>query len=192
MLTHLRYIGLLLGVAAAYLNVYKSNEVKKIFENKRGLITFFSIVSVIGLLFLSFTPVGEWIPMKSSIFNNVNVHVARWYEILTRPLFTVLVAFIIIACIYGNNFIINPIKNFLSLRFFYPIAQVSYSAYLFHEMFIIWAAPKIFKYLTPNFSNTQIFFITVFVSLIVILTAAVIMYYLIEQPFQKIRDKIKF
>ena len=192
MLTHLRYIGLLLGVAAAYLNVYKSNEVKKIFENKTGLITFFSIVSVIGLLFLSFTPVGEWIPMKSSIFNNANVHVAKWYEILTRPLFTLLVAFIIIACIYGNNFIINPIKNFLSLRFFYPIAQVSYSAYLFHEMFIIWAAPKIFKYLTPNFSNTQIFFITVFISLIVILTAAVIMYYLIEQPFQKIRDKIKF
>jgi len=88
--------------------------------------------------------------------------------------------------------IINGIRNILSAKFFYPIAQVSYSAYLFHEMFIVWAAPKLYAYLTPNYSNSNIFFITTFVSLIVILFASVIMYYVIEQPFQKIRDKIKF
>lgn len=192
MLTHLRYIGLLSGVAAAYLHIYKSNEIKHIFENKASVITFLSIIAVVGFIGISFTPVGEWIPMKTSIFYNLNVHIGKWYEILTRPVFSLLVAFIIIACIHGNNFIINPIKKFLSFNFFYPIAQVSYSAYLFHEMFIIWAAPKLFKALSPNYTHTQIFFITVALSLIVILFAAVIMYYLIEQPFQKIRDKIKF
>jgi peptidoglycan/LPS O-acetylase OafA/YrhL len=131
-------------------------------------------------------------PMQDSIFNHLNIHVGRWYEILTRPLFSLFVAFIILACIHGNNFIINPINKFLSSKFFYPIAQVSYSAYLFHEMFIIWVSPRLVKYLTPDYSNTQIFFITVFVSLIVIFIGAVIMYYLIEQPFQKIRDRIKF
>jgi peptidoglycan/LPS O-acetylase OafA/YrhL len=192
MVTHLRYIGLLLGVATAYVNVNKNNEIKQIFENKTSLITIFSIISVIGLIIFSFTPVGEWMPMQDSIFNHLNIHVGRWYEILTRPLFSLFVAFIILACIHGNNFVINPINKFLSSKFFYPIAQVSYSAYLFHEMFIIWVSPRLVKYLTPNYSHGQIFFITVFVSLIVILFGAVIMYYLIEQPFQKIRDKIKF
>jgi peptidoglycan/LPS O-acetylase OafA/YrhL len=192
MVTHLRYIGLLLGVATAYVNVYKNTEIKKVFENKSGLVTIFSFISVIGFIIFSFTPVGEWMPMKDSIFNHLNIHVGRWYEILTRPLFSLFVAFIILACIHGNNFIINPINKFLSSKFFYPIAQVSYSAYLFHEMFIIWVSPRLVKYLTPDYSNTQIFFITVFVSLIVIFIGAVIMYYLIEQPFQKIRDRIKF
>ncbi len=192
MVTHLRYIGLLLGVATAYVNVYKNYEIKKVFENKSGLVTIFSFISVIGFIIFSFTPVGEWMPMKDSIFNHLNIHVGRWYEILTRPLFSLFIAFIILACIHGNNFIINPINKFLSSKFFYPIAQVSYSAYLFHEMFIIWVSPRLVKYLTPDYSNTQIFFITVFVSLIVIFIGAVIMYYLIEQPFQKIRDRIKF
>jgi peptidoglycan/LPS O-acetylase OafA/YrhL len=192
MVTHLRYIGLLLGVATAYINVYKTEEIKNIFENKTGLIKVFSIISVIGIIVFSFTPVGEWMPMKTSIFYSLNIHVGRWYEILTRPLFSLFVAFIILACIHGNNFIINPINKFLSSKFLYPIAQVSYSAYLFHEMFIIWVAPRLVKALSPNYSNTQIFFITVFISLFVILFGAVIMYYLIEQPFQKIRDRIKF
>ena len=192
MVTHLRYIGLLLGVATAYVNLYKNNEIKKIFENKSGLVTIFSIISVIGLIIFSFTPVGEWMPMQNSIFNHLNIHIGRWYEILTRPLFSLFVAFIITACIHGNNFVINPINKVLSSKFFYPIAQVSYSAYLFHEMFIIWVSPRLVKYLSPDYTHTQIFFITVFVSLIVIFIGAVIMYYLIEQPFQKIRDKIKF
>jgi len=132
MVTHLRYIGLLLGVATAYVNVYKNTEIKKVFENKSGLVTIFSFISVIGFIIFSFTPVGEWMPMKDSIFNHLNIHVGRWYEILTRPLFSLFVAFIILACIHGNNFIINPINKFLSSKFFYPIAQVSYSAYLFH------------------------------------------------------------
>jgi peptidoglycan/LPS O-acetylase OafA/YrhL len=191
-LTHLRYIGLLLGVATAYLTVYKSDETKAFFEKKSGGIFFSSILVVILLIIISFTPIGEWMPMKKSIFNDLNIHVGRWYEILVRPVFSALIAFIIISCIYGNNVIINGIRNILSAKFFYPIAQVSYSAYLFHEMFIVWAAPKLYAYLTPNYSNSNIFFITTFVSLIVILLASVIMYYVIEQPFQKIRDKFKF
>jgi peptidoglycan/LPS O-acetylase OafA/YrhL len=147
---------------------------------------------LIGFFVISFTPVGEWMPMKTSIFYNLNIHVGRWYEILTRPLFSLFVAVIIIACIHGNNVVINPVKKFLSLKFFYPIAQVSYSAYLFHEMFIIWVGPRLVKYLTPNYSNTQIFFITILISIVVIFIVAVIMYYIIEQPFQKIREKIKF
>jgi peptidoglycan/LPS O-acetylase OafA/YrhL len=192
MVTHLRYIGLLLGVALAYINVYKTKEIKNIFERKAKLVTIFSIISVIGFITISFTPLGEWMPLQDSIFNHLNIHVGKWYEILVRPLFSLFTAFIILACIHGNNFIINPINKFLSSKFFYPIAQVSYSAYLFHEMFIIWVSPRLLKYLSPTFTHTQIFLIIVFVSLIAILIVSVFMYYLIEQPFQKIREKIKF
>jgi hypothetical protein len=181
-----------LGVATAYLTVYKSDETKAFFEKRSGGIFFSSILVVILIIIISFTPIGEWMPMKKSIFYDLNIHVGKWYEILVRPVFSALISFIIISCIYGNNMIINVIRNVLSAKFFYPIAQVSYSAYLFHEMFIVWVAPKLYAYLTPNYSNAQIFFITTFVSLIVILMASVVMYYVIEQPFQKIRDRIKF
>jgi peptidoglycan/LPS O-acetylase OafA/YrhL len=130
--------------------------------------------------------------MKSSIFYHLNINVGKWYLTLERSVFSVTAAMIILICIFGNNVIINPIKQFLSLKFFYPIAQLSYSAYLFHEMFILWVRPKLFLYLSPNYSQTGIFFFTVVISLIGTIIGAVIMFYLIEQPFQKIRNKIKF
>jgi peptidoglycan/LPS O-acetylase OafA/YrhL len=191
-LTHLRYIGLLSGVAIAYLNVYKSLELKQLFLSKQKLILIITGISVFVFLLISSMPNTGLMYMKSSIFYHLNINVGKWYLTLERSVFSVTAAMIILICIFGNNVIINPIKQFLSLKFFYPIAQLSYSAYLFHEMFILWVRPKLFLYLSPNYSQTGIFFITVVISLIGTIIGAVIMFYLIEQPFQKIRNKIKF
>jgi peptidoglycan/LPS O-acetylase OafA/YrhL len=190
--THLRFIGLLIGVAAAYLNIYKVEETKIFFNKYKTIMPIITLPIVIILVFISFTPLGEWAPMKDSIFNHLDVNIGRWYEILCRPVFSVGVGFIIMACVYSNNYVINPINNFLSAKFFYPIAQVSYSAYLFHEMFIIWSGPIIRNYLLKSFSTKEIFILSVGIFSIVILIGAVIMYYLIEQPFQRLRNKIKF
>lgn len=190
--THLRYIGLLLGVAAAYLTVNKSNEVKEAFEKYTKWMPVFTLIALLLMILISFTPLGEWAPMPDSIFNHLNVHIGKWYEILCRPIFSACVAFIILCCIFSKNIFIKPVNAFLSAKFFYPIAQVSYSAYLFHEMFIIWVIPKIYAYLSPNYSNKEIFITTVLLSILVILVAAVLMYYLIEQPFQKIKNRIQF
>ena len=190
--THIRYIGLLLGVAAAYLNIYKQEETKLIFEKHKNKAPFITILFVIILIFIAFTPLGEWAPMKDSIFNHLNVNIGRWYEILCRPVFSLGVSFIILSCIYSDNFVINPINKFLSAKFFYPIAQVSYSAYLFHEMFIIWSTPKVHAYLMNICTTKEIFIISVCLFSICILAGALVMYYLIEQPFQKLRNNIKF
>lgn len=191
-LTHLRYIGLLMGIAAAYLNVYKAIETKAFFDKNKTWMPGLTLFCAIVCICISYIPLGEWAPMKDSIFNYLNIHVGRWYEILCRPVFSTGIAFIILACIFSKNNIINPINRFLSAKFFYPIAQVSYAAYLFHEMFIIWYGPQLHKYLSPSFNNKEIFIISMLVFIVVIFIASVIMYYLIEQPFQKLRNKIKF
>lgn len=190
--THLRYIGLLIGVAGAYLNVYKMEETKSFFNRYKNITPIITLLIVIVLTVISFTPLGEWAPMKDSIFNHLDINIGRWYEILCRPIFSVGVGYIIIACIYSDNYIINPINTFLSSKFFYPIAQVSYSAYLFHEMFIIWAGPKIRTLLLESYSTKEIFIISLGIFAVAILVGAVIMYYIIEQPFQRLRNKIKF
>jgi len=190
--THLRYIGLLLGVAAAFLNVYKSDETRSFYEKYKKGMPIFTLMIVMILIFISFNPLGDWAPMKDSIFNHLNVNIGRWYEILCRPVYSFGVGFIILSCIYSNNFIINPINKFLSAKFFYPIAQVSYSAYLFHEMFIIWSTPKVHAYLAHTYNTKEIFILSVGFFSIFILAGALVMYYLIEQPFQKLRNNIKF
>jgi peptidoglycan/LPS O-acetylase OafA/YrhL len=190
--THLRFIGLLIGVAVAYLNVYKIQATQQFFEQNKKAMPLITLLIVAVLIGISFTPVGEWAPMQDSIFIHINVHIGKWYEILCRPVYSAGVGFVILACIYSKNAIINPINQFLSAKFFYPIAQVSYSAYLFHEMFIIWSTPKLHAFLIKSYSTQSIFIISVVVFAAAILIGAVAMYYLIEQPFQKIRNKIKF
>lgn len=190
--THLRFIGLLSGIAVAYLNVYKVEELKKAFQINRILLNIVLLICLTLVLFISFTPLGEWLPMPSSIFDNLNPNIGRWYEALHRPVFSYAIGFIIISCIYNTTIFIVPIKNILSLKIFYPIAQLSYSAYLFHMPLMSKLYPYMFSIMKDKYNEFTIVMVNVLLSLLLTLVVSVIMYYIIEQPFQKIRNKIKF
>jgi peptidoglycan/LPS O-acetylase OafA/YrhL len=190
--THLRYIGLLSGIAVAYLNVFKPEQLKNAFQNNRILLNLALVISLILVLFISFTPLGEWMPMPSSIFSNLHPNIGRWYEILHRPVFSYAIGFIIISCIYSHTSVIKPVKKILSLQLFYPIAQLSYSAYLFHMPLMSKLYPYMFSIMKNNYSEFTIVMVNVIASLLITLIVSILMYYFIEQPFQKIRNKINF
>ena len=189
--THLRYGGLLSGVIAAYLYVFKAESVQNYFLKYVKINNVLIVISFITLITISSITLGQWTITENSIFENLPAAVGSWYEILHREIFCYIIAFLILACLYFKGFSIKPFKSFLSLKFFYPIAQVSYSAYLFHEMFMFWYFPKAVHYLREmDLSESTVIILNGLVSMIVILIAAGLIYLFIEKPFQKLRNKL--
>ena len=63
-----------------------------------------------------------------------------WYA-TERDIFAASLAFLIIAALYSKDVIAKSLRTILGAKFLYPIAQLSYSGYLMHEMIMIWLFP---------------------------------------------------
>ncbi len=108
-------------------------------------------------------------------------------------IFAVAIGVIVLACLYPNNFT-SLMTGFLKWRIWYPIAQLSYSLYLFHALviggFMVGMKPIIAAQAASS-AGLQlwhifgIFFIVLFIALIV----AVITFLFIEKPFMNLRAK---
>ena len=192
MLTHLRYGGLLCGVIGAYIQVYYPEEIKAFFNQHQNLANILFCVSFVVFIVISFVSLGQWTNLKTSIFDGLPNSIPRTYEILHREIFSYAVLFIIFCCLYLDTKIVKPINSFLSMKLFYPISQISYSAYLFHEMFMFWFFPQFNEFAIGRLSEIQIYLGNSLISLLVILLASTLMYMFIEQPFQDIKQRIKF
>ena len=190
-LTHLRYGGLLSGVVVAYINVNYKERVISFFNNYRILSDVLVVLSLTIFVMISTITLGQWTYVENSIFYSFHPDVAKYYEIIHREVFSYAVAYLIMACIYSNGLIIKPVNNFLSHQFFYPIAQVSYSAYLFHEMFMFWFFPIFNNAFSDMLTPVYIFLINGVISLVAIIFGATLMYVFIEQPFQNIKNTSK-
>lgn len=191
MLTHLRYGGLLSGVIGAYLNVYHQESIKNFFNKKRYTPTIIFVLSMIVFMAISSISLGQWTNLSSSIFDGYNNNIPRFYEVVHREIFSYAVIFIIFSCLYSNSKIVKPVNSFLSSKVFYPLAQISYSAYLFHEMFMFWFFPKFNLYAKGFLSNLEIVMANSIISLVIIVFASTLMYLFVEQPFQDLKSKIK-
>ncbi|MFH4968047.1 acyltransferase [Gaetbulibacter sp. M240] len=191
MLTHLRYGGLLAGIISAYLNVYYSDKVHEFFTSKRTLSTILIVVSLVVFFFISNIKLGQSIALDHSIFYDLPAWVGTWYEVLHREVFCYAVAYLIMACIYSDSFAIKPVNRFLSLKFFYPIAQISYSAYLFSEMLMIWYYPRAAEFFEGStLADWEIIVLNGAITIVIILIVSSLMYIFIEQPFQHLRNKL--
>ena len=192
MLTHLRYGGLLSGVIGAYLNVYYGNKISTLFKRNKGIGNALFILSLILFFTISSVSLGQWSVLKESIFDGINKNIPQFYEVIHRELFSYSVLFIILSCQYLKTSIVYPINRFLSARLFYPIAQISYSAYLFHEMFMFWFYPKFIALTIDRLQPLEIVLLNGAISLIAIIIFATLMYLCIEQPFQDLRKRVSF
>lgn len=190
MLTHLRYGGLLCGIIAAYLNVFYKARLIEYYQNQKGLNDSLVVISMVIFVGISSISLGQWMIVENSIFNSLPAPVGSWYEILHRELFCYVVAYLILTCLYSESLFILPLKRFLSLNLFYPIAQISYSAYLFHEMFMLWLFPQTAVFFKDYLSPLNIILVNGVICFVVIFFVASLMYLFIEQPFQRLRDKL--
>ena len=190
MLTHLRYSGLLIGVMGAYLNVFRKDELISFFNNKKNVANFFFLSSLTIFFLISSVSLGQWTNLESSIFENLSNNIAKYYEIIHREIFGFSIVFITLSCLYFKSIFVRPVNNFLSSKIFYPIAQVSYSAYLFHEMFMFWFFPKFISAYGNSLTELQIILFNSLISIFAIILGAVLMYLFIEQPFQDLKNKL--
>jgi len=190
MLTHLRYGGLLSGVIAAYIHINHSEQVLNFFQNKKNLSNFLILFSIVSFLLISSLSLGQAAPVEESIFYELPRNVGVYYEIIHRELFSYAVVFLMMACLYSKSRIIQPLNTFLSASFFYPIAKISYSAYLFHVMFMEWFFPIFTEYSKNSLSTIQIVFTNGVISIIVTILVAGIMLVFIEEPFNKLKNKL--
>ena len=190
MLTHLRYGGLLSGVIAAYIHINHSEQVLYFFQKKKNLSNFLILFSIVSFLLISSLSLGQAAPVEESIFYELPRNVGVYYEIIHRELFSYAVVFLMMACLYSKSRIIQPLNTFLSANFFYPIAKISYSAYLFHVMFMEWFFPIFTEYAKNSLTTIQIVFTNGIISIAVTILVAGLMLVLIEEPFNKLKNKL--
>ncbi len=72
-------------------------------------------------------------------------------------------------------------------RVFYPIAQVSYSAHLLHEMFMFWLFPKVKYVVGAQVGVTSLAVLNSALVLVMTLFCAAIMYLVVEEPILRRR-----
>lgn len=170
-----RYIGLLLGVVAAYLYVFKLGELKSFFGKQTlsaAMLLAALFVSVFAFLEPYLLPKG--LKLATLIEGNF--------------LFSLAIAYIILVVAVPGERPPSILSRFLSLGFFAPIARISYSAYLFH-------VPVIFIVYSLLFHVTETPFELILLGgLVAILFTAIVAalcYIFIEQTFRvKRRSRI--
>jgi peptidoglycan/LPS O-acetylase OafA/YrhL len=104
--------------------------------------------------------------------------------VLYQTLFAAGAAFMVCACVNGWRGT-EPLRRVLSLRVWYPLAQLSYGAYLLHPLII----ERVYLRWPPA-APSPVVAIGYFVAFVVAtLAAAVPLYLLVEAPGMRLRDR---
>lgn len=181
-----RYGAFIVGIVVAYLYFYHRDWLDKLFD-KTALcqgITLFALWIVVG---------GFW----SNIYFEQDIeklNYTRIYMITCRNIFSLGLGWLMLACIYPEG-VGSWVKRFLSARFWFPIAQLSYSMYLFHYSFVTVIAINLLKNLEHAGVIKDIYhapyhwFLAVFgILLVVCLLWGTLTFVFIEKPFMQLRD----
>ena len=163
-----RYIGLLLGVVIAYLHVFRLQKLQTFFSNS-GLNSFLLFISLL-VFFVAF--IEPYILPKS-------LKLIKLIE--GNFLFSLAIAYIILATIVSTNKTASTLTKFLSLSFFTPIAKISYSAYLFHVPIIFIVYSLFFNTAKTSF---ELIILGGIVSLIMTIIISTLAYLFVEQRFR--------
>ncbi|OUS32413.1 hypothetical protein A9Q99_01090 [Gammaproteobacteria bacterium 45_16_T64] len=180
-----RYGAFLCGIGAAYIHHYHHDKAISFFANTRLSLAIsaasLGVISII-LLIPIFDPQAQFNPTFTSIY--LAVH---------RNIFSLCLGWVILSAIYSKDIIAIAINKFLSMRLWFPVAQLSYSTYLVHYaivQLVLYSLMANLKYYQVDISVIKIswlfggFFIASLVSLLV----AVVAYLLIEKPALNLRN----
>ena len=177
---HTRYGGLLIGVMAAWLHIFRDEELKNFFNNNSSAI-YISLVAL--LLFI----ISSMLDMRYIL--NTPYAVQLFWFATERDIFATSMAVLIITTLYSKDMIARGLGRILSAKFLYPIAQLSYSAYLMHEMIMLWLFPISTEYMIVELemSGNLAFALNGIISLSLTFVFAAILYVFVERPCMRLR-----
>lgn len=178
-----RYGNFVVGITVAYVYRYHNQRVSSWFKRKE--LPF--LITILALIFIGVTLFSTMYSPKTEsalLFKNL-------YMICIRNLFGLAIGWIILACLFPTG-IGKLINRLLSSKIWYPIAQLSYSIYLFHLMVL----PLVMLNFKANLEFIGIEYVdspagwlafcSVFIFLLSIIIA-IFSYVLIERPFMNLR-----
>ena len=177
----MRFGGLLAGVTGAFLSCYHEPQVKCFFA-RTGLITTICVGCFLVVGHISVTDSG------STFFDHLPFLARELWGALFRDAFSLATMFLIPAAMHCPALFGGSLRCLLSWKGFYPIAQLSYSTYLVHEMFFMWLFPKSSPLLSPHFGNYGSIAVNAVIGGIPALMMAVSLYVWIERPCMRLRS----
>ena len=125
--------------------------------------------------------------MSSPLFNEIPLAARKVYYSHHRDVFAVCVIFLILAAIHSAGGIGLALRRVLSWKALYPVAQVSYSLYLVHEMFMLWLFPKTAHIFGPSLGAHGTMALAAAIAIVMSFAGAVLLYLFVEQPSMRAR-----
>jgi peptidoglycan/LPS O-acetylase OafA/YrhL len=189
--TYTRCGPIILGILAAYLYVHHQNVIEKWIQKN---VNFYNLIIILSVM-LTIYGVSKPVHDPSADFNQ-NVSIPDYIFFLTtnRNIFSLGMTVIIFSSLFPFG-LGRQIHSFFSLRIFYPIAELSYSIYLFHVPIIVGAGILVLGIFDPknvdvnlvisNLTVAKVFMIA-FLTLIISAVLSVFVYVLVERPFMSL------
>lgn len=176
-----RYGGLLAGATGAYLGTFHAGHIKRFFSRTRW-VTGIAVVCLAVVAHIAYTP------STSAMFSHMP-HLARelWWAVF-RDVFSLATIFLILAAIHTPRLFGGVLRRVLSWKGFYPIAQVSYSLYMIHEMIFTWLFPKLAPILKPRIGIPGTIAVDAATGIAIALVLAGTLYTLVERPCMRMRS----
>jgi peptidoglycan/LPS O-acetylase OafA/YrhL len=180
-----RYGAFICGIFISYLGFYQQDKVKALLSDRHKML-------VLNLLFLGsmflivFLPVTSENIMWPQAFKD-------FYIIANRNIYSMCLAWIILLCV-NKDVSISWLNRFLSFKLWFPLAQLSYSMYIFHILIISFFMFRV-RWLTDNayiqVENIDPYFMLGFclLALLMNFVFCIFTYVLIEKPFMNLRAK---
>jgi peptidoglycan/LPS O-acetylase OafA/YrhL len=177
-----RYGALLSGVIGAYLMVYHREAVARFFA-RPGRITALAVLAIVVIVSTGY------VAMSSPLFNEIPLAARKLYYSHHRDVFAVCVMFLVLAAHHSAGLIGRGLHRLLAAPVLFPVAQVSYSLYLVHEMFMLWLFPKTARWWGPALGPLGTMAAASVVAIIMSFAGAVVLYLFVEQPSMRARSR---
>jgi peptidoglycan/LPS O-acetylase OafA/YrhL len=176
-----RYGALVAGVIGAYLMVFHRERVERFFLHT-------SLVNVLALGSVAVIVTTGYFAMSSPLFYEIPVPARKLYYSHHRDIFALCVMFLVLAAMHSAGVAGRLVRRLLAWKGLFPIAQISYSLYLVHEMFMLWLFPKTARMLGPELGPHATMAIASLIALAMSFAGATLLYLLVEQPSMRARS----
>lgn len=177
----MRFGGLLAGATGAYLNTFFAPQLKSFFA-RTVLVTFISVVCLALMVHIAYMPIG------SDFFDRIPYLARELWWTCVHDAFSLSAIFLILGAIHTPRLFGGMLARFLSWKGFYPVAQVSYSVYLLHEMIFMWLFPKLAPVFAPRFGPFGAMAVAGAIGLVMVFGLASLLYVGIERPCMRMRS----
>ena len=124
----------------------------------------------------------------STFFDGIPYLARELWGTFFQDAFSLATMFLILAAMHCPALLGGSLRRLLSWQGFYPIAQLSYSIYLMHEMLFTWLFPKTSPLLVPHFGNYGSMAVNAVLGLTLTLAIASALYVALERPCMRVRS----